>query len=104
MPRPPGLYEELVTRGFARELAELELQGFTALQSTPGVGEARVLLARHLLRLLTRALSASSGDEATDRQLEVARRVHAALSALDGESTAPDDALEEPPRLLSAIL
>lgn len=104
MPRPPGLYEELVTRGFARELAELELQGFTALQSTPGVGEARVLLARHLLRLLTRALSASSGDEATERQLEVARRVHAALSALDGESTAPDDALEEPPRLLSAIL
>ena len=104
MTRPPGLYEELLTRGFARELTELESQGFTALQSTPGAGEARVLLARHLLRLLTRALSAVSGDEVTERQLEVARRVHAALSALDGESTVPDDALEEPPRLLSALV
>ena len=103
MPRPPGLYEELLTRGFAREVAELESQGFTALQSTPSAAEARVLLARHLLRLLTRALSSPSADEATDRQLEVARRVHAALSALGGESTAPDDALEEPPRLLTAI-
>lgn len=104
MPRPPGLYEELLTRGFAHEVAELESQGFTALQSTPSAAEARILLARHLLRLLTRALSSPSADEATERQLEVARRVHAALSALDDESTAPDDALEEPPRLLTAIL
>jgi superfamily II DNA or RNA helicase/HKD family nuclease len=104
MPRPSGLYEELLTRGFAREVAELEAQGFTALQSTPSAAEARVLLARHLLRLLTRALSAPSADEATDRQLEVARRVHAALSDLDGENTVSDDALDEPPRLLTAIL
>ncbi len=104
MPRPPGLYEELVTRGFARELTELESQGFIALQSTPNAAEARVLLARHLLHLLTRALSSPSADEVTDRQLEVARRVQAALSALDGESAAPDDVLIEPPRLLTAIL
>ena len=104
MSRPPGLYEELLTRGFAQEVAELEAQGFTALQSTPTAAEARVLLARHLLRLLTRALSDSTGDEATDRQLDIARRVHAALSALDGETTAPDDAIAEPARLLTAIL
>jgi len=104
MSRPPGLYEELLTRGFARDVAELESQGFTVLQSTPTAAEARVLLARHLLRLLTRALSDSSGDEATGRQLDVARRVHAALGAVDGETTVPDDALEEPARLLSAIL
>ena len=71
MSRPPGLYEELLTRGFAREVAELESQGFTALQSIPTAAEARILLARHLLRLLTRALSVSTGDEATDHQLEL---------------------------------
>ncbi len=104
MTRPLGLYEELLTLGLTREVAELESQGFTALRSTPTAAEARVLLARHLLRLLTRALSDSTGDEATDRQLEVARRVHAALGALDGETTGSDDALAEPPRLLTAIL
>lgn len=104
MLRPPGLYEELLTRGFARELAELESQGFTALQSSLSVGEAHALLARYLLRLLTRALSTSQSDENTNRQLEVARRVHAALSALDADRTDPNDALQEPPRVLSAIL
>jgi superfamily II DNA or RNA helicase/HKD family nuclease len=104
MKRPPGLYEELLTRGLARELAELEARGFSALKSTPSVGQAKALLARHLLRLLTRTLAARSSDETTERQVEVARRVHAALNALDAESTDEDDALVEPPIVLGALV
>ncbi|MCM3877472.1 MAG: DUF3427 domain-containing protein [Thermoanaerobaculia bacterium] len=104
MKRPPGLYEELLTRGLARELTELEARGFSALRTTPSVGEAKALLARHLLRLLTRTLAARSNDETTERQVEVASRVHAALNALDPESTDEDDSLVEPPVVLGALV
>lgn len=104
MKRPPGLYEELLTRGLARELAELEARGFSALKSAPSVGEAKALLARYLLRLLTRTLAARGSDETTEPQIEVARRVHAALNAFDAGSADEDDALVEPPIVLGALI
>lgn len=104
MARPPGLYEELVTRGLARDLAELESRGFVALRTAPSVAEARALLARHLLGLVNRALDHAPTDGPSERHIEIARRVHSELTAIDEHAVDADDALAEPATLLSAVL
>ena len=51
MGRKVGLYDELITLGLARELAELEQSGFQIFKDELDAADADALLARHVTRL-----------------------------------------------------
>ena len=100
---PPGLYEQLVSLGLGRRLRELDTQRLEALTGTPESTERPRLLARYLHGLLFLALGAQSGQGAEAKQLALCRRLLETLAEAESGVLA-EDALEEPTRMLTAVV
>jgi hypothetical protein len=103
MGRKVGLYDELITLGLARELAELEQSGFRIFKDELDAADADSLLARHVTRLLTRALRSVKNDGRLEKQVQLANTLREALSRLSPEEVTTQDAVRQPPEVLSAI-
>ena len=103
MGRKPGLYDELITLGLARELAELESTGFQVFKDELDAADADALLARHLTRLLTRALRSVEERGRLQQQVQLCNALREALSHLVSEQVTAADAVKEPAEVLSAI-
>lgn len=103
MGRKVGLYDELITLGLARELAELEQSGFQIFKDELDAADADALLARHVTRLLTRALRSVKNDGRLEKQVQLANTLRETLSHLSSEEVTTQDAVRQPPEVLSAI-
>jgi superfamily II DNA or RNA helicase/HKD family nuclease len=101
--RRPGVYDELISIGLARELAALERSGFLIQKESVDPADAHVRLAAFSSRLLQRALREQKGDNAIANQLEICRKVLGELQRLSGEVLEDDDLPQDPPELLLAI-
>ena len=69
--RPPGLYEELITRRLEAELARVREGGWRDEIAALDPAEAPQVLARFVHDLLEPLLGAYTGDGRTARQLEL---------------------------------
>src|SRR5690606_27016390 len=106
MKPPPGLYERLITNGFAAQLAqetEPELLNRGRLQPT----DAHDVLARHIAALTRRALRAvadhSDKGETLTRKIALANRIVAAIAQLVGEDLDREQVVTTADELLTAI-
>lgn len=96
MPRPPGLYETLVT--LALERAETDLHAVRDL----GEGEAARRLAGHFGDHLERALASLPSTDRLPRQLALVNELVAVVERHAASFPASDDAVR--PRVLEAVL
>lgn len=103
MGRRVGLYDELITLGLARELAELERSGFRIFKDELDAADAGALLSRHFTGLLTRALRSVEVDRRLEKQVQLANALREALSRLSSKEVSTEDAVSQPPEVLSAI-
>lgn len=103
MGRKPGLYDELITLGLARELAEFEASGLSVFKEELDPADADALLARHVMRLLTRALRSIEERNRVQEQVQLCNTLREALSSLRGNEVAGDDSVKSPPEVLTAI-
>ncbi|HMO00138.1 MAG TPA: DUF3427 domain-containing protein [Miltoncostaeaceae bacterium] len=99
---PIGLYEEPVTRALA---ARLEQIGDAALVSSFGDEEGHPLLARHVARLLARALRDVPREERDETQAAMVNALLRVLRETSARSFDGDgDELDLPPRRLDEVL
>lgn len=87
-----GLYEDLVTQAVERAVARLEAEGWMVEARAPDSAVRAELLARHVHRLLLRALEGVTGknEEKAARQVELANRVVERLRGLVGDELVLD--------------
>jgi superfamily II DNA or RNA helicase/HKD family nuclease len=103
MGRKVGLYDELITLGLARELAELERSGLRIFKDELDPADADALLSRHFAILLKRALRSVATDQRLERQVQLANALREALSRLSSKEVSSEDTVIHPPEILSAI-
>ncbi|MEO8585438.1 MAG: DUF3427 domain-containing protein [Acidobacteriota bacterium] len=103
MARRVGLYDELITLGLARELEGLEESGFRTFREDLDPSEADVLLARHLTRLLSRALRSVDSDGRLAKQVQLCNTLRQALSVLSSAEVTTEDDVKQPASILNAI-
>ena len=103
MGRRPGVYDELISIGLARELAALERSGFLIQKESVDPADAHVRLSAFSSLLLQRALRDQKGDNALANQLETCRRVLVELQRLSTAVVEDDDFPQAPPEILLAI-
>ena len=100
---PTGLYEHLVTDRLNKDLAAAAPDLIQLGTLDPA--DAHEPLTRHIAELVSRALRAAGGSDATaiNRQVELANRIVAAIGDLAPDVTDMDDAVTDPARTLLAI-
>ena len=99
--RPPGLYEELVTRRLEAALEEIRGEGWRDEVATLDPAEAPGVLARFVHDLVEPLLGSLTGKDSTARQLEIVNNLVAHLmSTVDSSPILDDDALVLPTRQL----
>ncbi|SNS79227.1 Superfamily II DNA or RNA helicase [Geodermatophilus pulveris] len=100
---PTGLYEHLVTDRLSKGLAATpaDLVQFGGLDPA----DAHETLTRHVADLAGRALRAAGGGDAAavSRQVELANRIVAAITAVAPDSVEHDAAVPDPARTLLAV-
>jgi hypothetical protein len=87
--RRPGVYDELISIGLARELAALEASGFLIQKESVDPTDAHVRLSAFSSLLLQRALREQKGDNSLANQLETCRKVLIELQRLSTASWRP---------------
>ncbi len=103
--RPPGLYEELVTRRLEAALEEIRGQGWQDEVEQLDPAEAPGVLARFVHDLVEPLLGSLTGDDRTTRQLEIVNNLIDHLqSAVKDSPVLDDDALAPPPRQLLSLV
>jgi hypothetical protein len=103
--RPPGLYEELVTRRLGAALDEIRGQGWRDEVEQLDPAEAPGVLARFVHDLVEPLLGSLTGDDRTARQLEIVNSLVDHLqSAVKDSPVLDDDALSPPPRQLLSLV
>ena len=103
--RPPGLYEELVTRRLEAVLAEVRSEGWREEVGNLDAAEAPRVLARFVHDLVEPLLGSLSGEERTSRQVEIVNQLVETLrSAVNDSPVLDDDALAPPARQLLALV
>ncbi len=100
-PLPPGLYERLVTRSLERKLLHFDPTGTRAVREGVEPAEAPGTLARHVERVLERALDGLPNEERLTKQTEFTNRLIALLVEIDADSQ--DEHVVIPPGELRAI-
>lgn len=103
MARRPGVYDELISIGLARELAALEGSGFLIQKESVDPADAHVRLSAFSSLLLQRALREQKGDNPLANQLETCRKVLIELQRLSTGVVEDDDFPQGPPEILLAI-
>ena len=101
---PNGVYDHVVTRGVARQLAEIEDDRI--LPRKLDADDTHELLTRHIAMLTRRALKLVGGngeDERIARQLALANRIAELISAEVKGAVELDDLLDQPHSVLAAI-
>ncbi|WNV74129.1 DUF3427 domain-containing protein [Geodermatophilus sp. DSM 44513] len=100
---PTGLYEHLVTDRLSKDLATTPID--LVQLGTLDPADAHEALTRHIAHLAGRALRAAGGSDASavSKQVELANRIVAAISAMAPDSTEPDAAVPDPARTLLAV-
>lgn len=96
---PPGLYERLITRALDQKLLHFDARRVVRAAVDPD--EAGGTLARHVERLLARALDGLPADERVAKQTEFTNRLIALLGEIDKASA--HEAVTLPPEELRTI-
>jgi hypothetical protein len=95
--RPPGFYEELITRRLEVALEEIRGEGWHDEITNLDPAEAPGVLARFVHDLVEPLLGSLSGDDRTSRQLKIVNSLVAHLmSAVEDSPVLGDDALAPP--------
>jgi len=103
--RPPGLYEELVTRRLEAALDEIRGEGWMGEVANLDPAEAPGILARFVHDLVEPLLGSLTGKDRTAHQLEIVNSLVAHLmSAVDNSPVLNDDALAPPARQLLSLV
>ncbi len=103
--RPPGLYEELITRRLEAVLEEVRGEGWREEVGNLDAAEAPRVLARFVHDLVEPLLGSLSGEERTLRQVEIVNQLVETLrSAVDDSPVLDDDALAPPARQLLSLV
>lgn len=103
--RPPGLYEELVTRRLDAALEEIRGAGWRDEITNLDPAEAPGVLARFVHDLVEPLLGSLTGDDRTARQLEIVNNLVDHLqSAVKDSPVIDDDALAPPARQLLSLV
>jgi len=103
--RPPGLYEELITRRLEAALSEIRGQGWRDEIEQLDPAEAPGVLARFVHDLVEPLLGSLTGDDRTARQLAIVNNLVDHLqTAVKGSPVLGDDALAPPARQLLALV
>ena len=103
--RPPGLYEELVTRRLEAALDEIRGEGWRDEIENLDPAEAPGVLARFVHDLVEPLLGSLTGKDRTTRQLEIVNNLVAHLmSTVDNSPVLDDDALAPPARQLLSLV
>ena len=103
--RPPGLYEELVTRRLEAALEEIRGEGWKDEIESLDPAEAPGVLARFVHDLVEPLLGSLTGKDSTARQLELVNSlVTHLMSAVDSSPILDDDALAPPARQLLSLV
>ncbi len=100
--RPPGIYDELVTRELEAALARLPSELCVTAEVDPH--HAPRAIGRLLASRIVAVLAGLRGDDRVAQQVDLANRVVELLRSVDATSVAASDRLAEPARELQAIL
>lgn len=103
MGRRPGVYDELISVGLARELAALEASGFLIQKESVDPADAHGRLSAFSSLLLQRALREQKGDNSLAEQVETCRKVLVELQRLSSSAVENDDFPYDPPEILLSI-
>ena len=93
--RPPGLYEELITRRLEAALEEIRGEGWREEIDDLDAAEAPGVLARFIHDLVEPLLGSLSGDGRTARQLEIVNSLVETLRSAVEDSPVLDELLED---------
>ena len=103
--RPPGLYEELVTRRLEAALEEIRGEGWRDEVANLDPAEAPSVLARFVHDLVEPLLGSLTGKDRITRQLEIVNSlVTHFMSTVDNSPILDDDALASPARQLLSLV
>jgi len=103
--RPPGLYEELITRRLEAALKEVRGEGWREEIDDLDAAEAPGVLARFVHDLVEPLLGSLPVDGRTARQLEIVNNLVETLrSAVEDSPVLDDDVLAPPARQLLALV
>jgi hypothetical protein len=103
--RPPGLYEELITRRLEAELEKIREGGWRDQITSLDPAEAPQVLARFVHDLVEPLLGSYTGEDRTARQLELINALVEFLRThVEGSPVLADDALEPPARQLLSLV
>ena len=100
---PFGLYERLVTAGLRTRLLRFDPAGARVVTEEFDPAEAHAALARHIERVVARALNGLPQEDRVARQTQLANEIIGLLAASLAEAGLGDDLVETPPEQLEAI-
>ena len=105
MRRPPGLYEELLTRRLESALEEVRARGWRDAIAAVDAAEAPAVLSRFVHDLLQPLLGSFTGDDKLAHQVELVNAVVDVLRRRVADSPVlEDDAVAPPARQLLALV
>lgn len=102
--RPPGLYEELVTRRLETALEEIRGEGWKDEIENLDPAEAPGVLARFVHDLVEPLLGSLTGKDRAAKQLEIVNNLVSHLMSAVDDSPVLDDALAPPARQLLSLV
>ncbi|GAA2493565.1 DUF3427 domain-containing protein [Winogradskya humida] len=99
-----GAYEHIITRGLQQKLTDFDKDLVQRIELDSG--DSHEVLARHIAALAERALKAvkGEGNARLTAQLELANKIAEAIKAEAPRAVQPDDLLNTPAELLTAIV
>jgi superfamily II DNA or RNA helicase/HKD family nuclease len=99
-----GVYDHVVTHGFARRLADIDDDLIKRRELDPG--DSHEVLTRHIAALTRRALQSVGGEgtEHIERQVRLVNRIADVISTQVKDTIEHDDLLPEPHHVLTAIV